>query len=215
MLYCLDLVMGIRDLFLDFGKASVSRSFLYCSIFKNAKKELKMCMDIMADPQNHSVVFHCEHGKDRTGIIAALVLLSANAPTEEIGKDYYESEKFTRSAEYVTTTESKGIPLKVVGPCGFAFILTLDYREFVAAHPAECIITALDFVTQLGYKDAVDYMENIGVDAAARKRIRDSLLVTISAEPATRQLPESGQVSAEHHDIAAKDHVVDIAAGAS
>jgi protein tyrosine/serine phosphatase len=42
----------------------------------------------IADAPNGMVVFHCAGGKDRTGLVAALVLRLADAPIEEIALDY-------------------------------------------------------------------------------------------------------------------------------
>ena len=36
--------------------------------------------------RNRPMLFHCEHGKDRTGIIAALILLCARVSKEHIKK---------------------------------------------------------------------------------------------------------------------------------
>jgi protein-tyrosine phosphatase len=40
------------------------------------------------DPVNHPVLFHCAAGKDRTGLVAALVLAVLGVPDEEIVADY-------------------------------------------------------------------------------------------------------------------------------
>jgi protein tyrosine/serine phosphatase len=41
---------------------------------------------------DHAVVFHCAAGKDRTGIVAALILSSLGVPDESIVADYHLSE---------------------------------------------------------------------------------------------------------------------------
>lgn len=46
----------------------------------------------------HAVVFHCAAGKDRTGIVAALLLSSLGVPDELIGADYHLSERAIRPA---------------------------------------------------------------------------------------------------------------------
>lgn len=43
---------------------------------------------VIADPGNHPVVFHCAAGKDRTGIVAALVLGLLGVPDDVIAADY-------------------------------------------------------------------------------------------------------------------------------
>ena len=43
---------------------------------------------LIADPENHPVVFHCAAGKDRTGLVAALVLGVLGVDDETIVADY-------------------------------------------------------------------------------------------------------------------------------
>jgi protein-tyrosine phosphatase len=42
----------------------------------------------IADAEDGAVVFHCAGGKDRTGLVAALLLRLAGAPVDEIAHDY-------------------------------------------------------------------------------------------------------------------------------
>ena len=44
-------------------------------------------------PANHPVLFHCAAGKDRTGVVAALVLSILGVPDEEIVADYVLTEE--------------------------------------------------------------------------------------------------------------------------
>ena len=43
---------------------------------------------IIADPGNHPVVVHCTSGKDRTGVLTAVVLTLIGVPDEQIAEDY-------------------------------------------------------------------------------------------------------------------------------
>jgi len=42
---------------------------------------------VIAEPGNHPLVFHCAAGKDRTGVVAALVLGLLGVPDDEIAAD--------------------------------------------------------------------------------------------------------------------------------
>jgi protein-tyrosine phosphatase len=46
----------------------------------------------MAVQEPGGVLVHCAHGKDRTGLLAALLLRLVNVPTEVVEADYIESE---------------------------------------------------------------------------------------------------------------------------
>ena len=59
---------------------------------QHCQKELKAALDLIADPSNHPVMFHCEYGKDRTGIIAALIFTCAGVSRESIVTDYVQSQ---------------------------------------------------------------------------------------------------------------------------
>eukprot|EP00953_Heterococcus_sp_UTEX-ZZ885_P023623 12975-Heterococcus_DN1.PRE.2 len=49
-------------------------------------------MKLIADPANHPVAFYCTAGKDRTGIIAALILSAIDTPLDSILDDYTISD---------------------------------------------------------------------------------------------------------------------------
>jgi protein-tyrosine phosphatase len=49
---------------------------------------IRRFFSVFEDPANYPVLFHCVHGKDRTGIMAALLLLSLGTPRELVTADY-------------------------------------------------------------------------------------------------------------------------------
>ena len=42
-------------------------------------KKLVDSLELIADRNNHPLVFHCSVGKDRTGVLAAMLLAAASA----------------------------------------------------------------------------------------------------------------------------------------
>jgi protein-tyrosine phosphatase len=60
----------------------------YIAILEGGKVEFRQVMETLADPQNLPALFHCHAGKDRTGLIAALLLSLAKVPAETIAEDY-------------------------------------------------------------------------------------------------------------------------------
>lgn len=52
---------------------------------------LRAALEVVADPSAHPVVFHCTAGKDRTGVLAALILSALGVPDDEIAIDYARS----------------------------------------------------------------------------------------------------------------------------
>jgi len=51
-------------------------------------------LEIIADPDNHPLVFHCAVGKDRTGILAAVLLSILGVADDDIIEDYVLSEPY-------------------------------------------------------------------------------------------------------------------------
>eukprot|EP00277_Geminigera_cryophila_P017296 CAMPEP_0179441318 /NCGR_PEP_ID=MMETSP0799-20121207/24890_1 /TAXON_ID=46947 /ORGANISM="Geminigera cryophila, Strain CCMP2564" /LENGTH=369 /DNA_ID=CAMNT_0021225493 /DNA_START=3 /DNA_END=1112 /DNA_ORIENTATION=- len=65
----------LNELILDYGGPSI-----------------KACLDVLADRSNHPVAFYCTAGKDRTGLIAMLVLSVLGVDDEAIVSDYVLSD---------------------------------------------------------------------------------------------------------------------------
>lgn len=58
--------------------------------------ELKAVFEVLADPDSYPVLIHCTQGKDRTGLVVALILLLCDIDLEAIGQDYVLSEEELR-----------------------------------------------------------------------------------------------------------------------
>lgn len=56
-------------------------------------KSIAKFFSVLADESNYPVLFHCSAGKDRTGIMAALVLELAGVPRPIIMDDYLQSQR--------------------------------------------------------------------------------------------------------------------------
>jgi len=54
-------------------------------------------LEIISDPDNHPLLFHCASGLDRTGVLAALTLASLDVTADAIMEDYVESDVGIRS----------------------------------------------------------------------------------------------------------------------
>ena len=65
--------------------------YIYMSIVDN-KKDIKDILNIILNSQT-GILFNCTMGKDRTGVIAMILLLIANVSREDIIKDYSISDK--------------------------------------------------------------------------------------------------------------------------
>ncbi len=64
---------------------------LYRFILESAGPQFVEVLQIIAEPANHPLVFHCAAGKDRAGLIAATVLGLLEVDDEEIVTDYAQT----------------------------------------------------------------------------------------------------------------------------
>ncbi len=60
----------------------------YTFLLDEAKGEFRQVMEVLASPENQPALFHCHAGKDRTGLIAGLLLSLANVAPGIIADDY-------------------------------------------------------------------------------------------------------------------------------
>ncbi|KAL8656653.1 MAG: hypothetical protein Q9210_000085 [Variospora velana] len=72
--------------------------------------ELKQILEILAEAENYPVLFHCTSGKDRTGLIAFMLLLILDIPLDVISADYLASE-----GELIAEKEAKIQELSTIG----------------------------------------------------------------------------------------------------
>jgi protein-tyrosine phosphatase len=61
---------------------------LYRFILGTSGPRFVEALQLIAEPANHPVVFHCTVGKDRAGLVAATVLGLLEVPDEQIVADY-------------------------------------------------------------------------------------------------------------------------------
>ncbi|KAJ5671912.1 hypothetical protein N7507_001039 [Penicillium longicatenatum] len=95
-------ITGIETIWMPYGNRPASLNLLDFSKDESAKGFVKMYMGILnaatpiftevfshiRDEPNDPFIFHCSAGKDRTGVLSALILLLLERPHEEIIIDY-------------------------------------------------------------------------------------------------------------------------------
>ena len=62
------------------------------SILEHCSEPFVRALKLCATPEAHPVVFYCSAGRDRTGVMAALVLAICGATDDEILADYGKSK---------------------------------------------------------------------------------------------------------------------------
>lgn len=119
------------------------------------------------------VLVHCEYGKDRTGLVSALLLDVAGVPRHAVADDYAESADFLRPLFEEFLTE---------GP-GDRVTREADLARFMPRR--EVILSTLAYVdAQLGGVEA--YLLGAGVPPAILERLRERLVGEKNGDSARR-----------------------------
>ena len=121
-------------------------------------------LELIADRNNHPLVFHCSVGKDRTGVLAAMLLAAAGVIDEDIVSDYILSAPFmpeirdrTRNDPAIPA-EAKELP---------------DVQWEASAESMARFLALL----RREYGSAAGYLAAQGADNALPQRLEEALLV--------------------------------------
>lgn len=112
------------------------------------------------------VVVHCTAGKDRTGLVAALVLTALDVERDVIVADY------AATAANLSGEWTERILRKVRR---FRVPLTANLVEVLSESPPAMLSETFDWLDR-EYGGAIAYLEGAGVDASVRAALKRSLL---------------------------------------
>ncbi|GIL43325.1 hypothetical protein Vafri_1106 [Volvox africanus] len=134
---------------------------LYEMLLESSRPEICQVMEVLlrAAESRHCAMFFCRAGKDRTGLVAALVLTVAGASEEDIVEDYTRSDAYHRVA--LAGLESRE---ELAG---------LDRAQFERA-PPEVMRATLDHI-QRRYGSVAKYLTGVGFGPDRQQRLRELL----------------------------------------
>ena len=136
---------------------------VYRVVFDRARIQIGRIVRAIADAPDGAVLFHCNAGKDRTGMIAALALALAGVPAPTIAHDY------ALSLPLLTPYYARVVREVPTDPEGLARL-----AERMACRPEAMLATLAHLETEHGGVEA--YLETGGVEAAEMERLRDRLV---------------------------------------
>jgi protein tyrosine/serine phosphatase len=151
----------------EFEAEQAAADFLatrYLEMLEVGTAALAGAVELVADASNLPLVFHCAAGKDRTGVLAALVLSLLGVDEAVIAADYSLSGAgMKRMRAWLEATFPEAIERMAGQP-----------QVFLAA-PVEAMERFLEGVRGR-YGSAETYAREIGISTAAVERLRAALL---------------------------------------
>lgn len=137
-------------------------SGLYVAALDHAGAAFARALRLLVEAPG-AALFHCTAGKDRTGLLAALVLESVGVPRDLVMADYVLThDRIDALRErLLVDAESRGIARE-------------DFARLLGATP-EIILPALEHLDER-YGGASAYLSAAGVDEATMARMRDRLI---------------------------------------
>ena len=131
---------------------------------KDYGQRITEALEIIAEPENHPLVFHCAVGKDRTGMLASVLLSLLGVAEKDIIEDYALSEPYMDELQ----ARLKNNPQKNDPP--------LDIPEYFWKASPESMKLFLSTLSK-EYGSVHGYLESVGGDALLAERLQKALLV--------------------------------------
>ena len=135
---------------------------LYINLLDGAQGELRLVFETLAAAPGSAALFHCAAGKDRTGVVAGLLLDLAGVPHDVIADDY---------AMTAACIEPILDELREGRPEGMA---REAYERYLESEP-EFMLRMLQHL-EATYGGAAAYLRAIGVAEADVARLREKLV---------------------------------------
>lgn len=140
-----------------------ARAAWHIRVLEQRKPQVAEVMRLFVNAPEGGIVFHCFVGKDRTGIIAALLLDLVNVPQEVIVEDYHISER----------------NLETLHQQWLATFADEAQRSFMAQYttcPPPAMEHALSYLGER-YGGTWGYLRDAGIDEADLRILRERLLI--------------------------------------
>lgn len=135
----------------------------YKEMLGDAAPQIIGALEVLAAPEARPAVFHCTAGKDRTGLLSAIVLSLLGVPEDTVVADY------ALSGEAMERLRAK---LVLKYPDGKDVISGIE--EVFSAEPAN-MVNLFAYMRER-YGTAAEYAAEIGVPEGVVSRLREALL---------------------------------------
>jgi len=137
----------------------------YEEMLTSGATSIATAVDMLADPETYPAVFHCAAGKDRTGVLAAVVLGLLGVPHDSIADDYGLSRGGMQAMiEWLKVTRPEALDAMVDQPAIFLDAPPLAMTGLLDLM-SERFGSIAGYATSIGINDAtVDSMRSLLLD---------------------------------------------------
>lgn len=139
---------------------------IYQWILDRARIEVGEAVSSLAEPGAFPAIVRCTAGKDRTGVIIALMLRIAGVPDDTIVYDYALSQKSMETEEFITYQRAHIL----AGGSDWDY-----YRNNFLISPADFMRQTLAYIDS-EYGSACGYLQQAGMDVSTINALRLALV---------------------------------------
>ena len=143
----------------------------YRSILVRHAANVRTALELLAEPANRPAVVHCSAGKDRTGVIVALLLSLAGVPASTICEDYARTGEYLDAAWIETRRDDAarwGIPWD-------RYVMAYECPPDVMAATLLFVSSEYTAVGSSAPSEVSGYLASIGVAAETAATLRGAL----------------------------------------
>lgn len=139
---------------------------IYLEILDASAPVFRQVMEILASPERAPLMIHCHAGKDRTGIIVALILLAMGVERELIIGD------FMKSNEALLPFFKRHLIIRTIFSLGFFPYRNMIFAVEVKQRNIESVLKRVED----HYGGIEGYLRSAGFDVSRMAEVRNALL---------------------------------------
>lgn len=142
------------------GQIPDSMGELYISLLEDSRAQLSEVMRRILEAGDKGLLFHCTAGKDRTGVVAMLMLKLAGVSDDDVIRDYHATERYMAGqvGEQVERLRAAGVKVP---------------DHVFGANPADMLMT-LEHLRQT-YGSAEQYLKTLGLSGEEIAELKQKL----------------------------------------
>ena len=144
---------------------------LYVNILEQNREGITQVFERFTDPSQYPVLVHCNQGKDRAGVISALVLLFLEIPEATVLDDYMLTSQLVDTERKLIEMQEYMQEFSGDLPHGTT---ADDWRPMLSCLP-EAMENLFGHI-EIEYNGVTNFLNSVGIDSEKQETIRNILL---------------------------------------